>query len=203
MLQSIITERETVNKQSEDELEDLAASFQSTVTIRPSSKPAIVSGTLATIVQGFPTELKFKPEDENQGVILNMLPEEMVVLIISKLDPTSIERFACVSRKARVLALDSGIWRFVLILQLTTHRTHVVVTVRELVRRTYKPPQITELEVMLPVVERYLFDFRRVYIEQPRIRLDGVYIAICHYVLVSITPSLQFCTHDHRSDDQA
>ncbi|KAF9530447.1 hypothetical protein CPB83DRAFT_850941 [Crepidotus variabilis] len=163
MLRSIVNERDDLAKRSEDEVEDLAASFQSAVTIRPSSKPAIVSGTLATILQGFPAELKFEPENEKEGVILNMLPEEMVVLIISKLDPNSIERFACVSRKARVLALDSGIWR-------------------ELVRRTYKPPQIPELEVMLPVVERYLFDFRRVYIEQPRVRLDGVYIAICHYI---------------------
>jgi hypothetical protein len=25
-------------------------------------------------------------------------------------------------------------------------------------------------------------DYRRLYIEQPRVRLDGVYIAVCHYV---------------------
>jgi len=35
---------------------------------------------------------------------------------------------------------------------------------------------------MIPVIERCALDYRRVYIEQPRVRLDGVYIAICHYV---------------------
>lgn len=35
---------------------------------------------------------------------------------------------------------------------------------------------------MIPVIDRHLSDYRRVYIEHPRVRLDGVYIAICHYV---------------------
>ena len=35
---------------------------------------------------------------------------------------------------------------------------------------------------MVPVIDRHLSDYRRVYIEHPRVRLDGVYIAICHYV---------------------
>lgn len=35
---------------------------------------------------------------------------------------------------------------------------------------------------MIPIIERYALDYRRVYIEQPRVRLDGVYIATCHYV---------------------
>ena len=35
-------------------------------------------------------------------------------------------------------------------------------------------------------MERYGYSYRRMFIEQPRVRLDGVYIAICHYVFVSL-----------------
>ena len=33
---------------------------------------------------------------------------------------------------------------------------------------------------------KYQGDLRRVYIEHPRVRLDGVYIAVCHYVCVHV-----------------
>ena len=38
---------------------------------------------------------------------------------------------------------------------------------------------------MVPVIERYFSDYRRVFIEHPRVRLDGVYIATCHYMYVA------------------
>jgi len=62
-----------------------------------------------------------------------------------------------------VLTLDPGIWR-------------------EFVVLCYKPPQVANLESMVPVITQYHSDFRRVYVEYPRVRLDGVYIAVCHYV---------------------
>ncbi|KAJ7759232.1 hypothetical protein B0H16DRAFT_632859 [Mycena metata] len=123
----------------------------------------VASGTLATLVEGFPPELVFDREDEEQPIYLNTLPEELLIMVMKRLHHTSIERFALVSRKARVLTLDPGIWR-------------------ELVVLSYKPPQVPNLESMVPVVKQYHSDFRRVYIEHPRLRLDGVYIAVCHYV---------------------
>jgi F-box protein 9 len=51
---------------------------------------------------------------------------------------------------------------------------------------SYKPPQIANLESLVSVVTQYHSDFRRVYIEHPRIRMDGVYIAVCHYVYASL-----------------
>jgi F-box protein 9 len=54
--------------------------------------------------------------------------------------------------------------------------------IRELVVLSYKPPQVASLESMVPVVAQFQSDFRRVYMEHPRVRLDGVYIAVCHYV---------------------
>ena len=59
-------------------------------------------------------------------------------------------------------------------------------SLRELVIATYKPPQISQSDVLTTIMEQYECNYRRMFIEQPRIRLDGVYIAICHYVFVPI-----------------
>jgi F-box protein 9 len=44
---------------------------------------------------------------------LNKLPDELLVMIIVTLDTTSIERFARVCKKARILTLDPVIWMYV------------------------------------------------------------------------------------------
>ncbi|KAF8159469.1 hypothetical protein B0H34DRAFT_703607 [Crassisporium funariophilum] len=179
MLKSILkAQQESTSQTSAEadaELNDaddqLSASFESAVTITPakaSAGPTVVTGTLATLLKGFPEELKFQPENENEPVLVNLLPEELLVMIIGKLGATSIERFACVNRKARVLTLDPVIWK-------------------GLVRSTYHPPQIPEAKYMVPLIKRFQSDYRRVYIEQPRVRTDGVYIAICHYVRAGLS----------------
>jgi F-box protein 9 len=53
---------------------------------------------------------------------------------------------------------------------------------RGFVETIYKPPQISPGEVLDDIVEDHSSDYRRVYIERPRVRLDGVYIAVCHYM---------------------
>ena len=58
----------------------------------------------------------------------------------------------------------------------------MITSFSELVHVTYHPPQVPDPAAMIPVIEKCMFDHRRVYIEQPRVRLDGVYIANCHYV---------------------
>ena len=73
----------------------------------------VVTGTLASVIAGFPHDVSFQPEDETQGVPLNMLPDEILVHILLMVDVTTLERFATVSRKTRLLTLDSGIWRCV------------------------------------------------------------------------------------------
>lgn len=49
-------------------------------------------------------------------------------------------------------------------------------------QNTYVPPQISDDLTIEGLAERYTHDYRRLYIEHPRLRLDGVYIAVCHYV---------------------
>ncbi len=70
-----------------------------------------VSGVLARIVADFPEVLSFEPEDEKAPLFLQRLPNELLVHILRYLGTMAIERFACVSRKARVITLDPAIWR--------------------------------------------------------------------------------------------
>ena len=66
---------------------------------------------LAGIVAGFPMPSSFDPEDENAPSPFQRLPDELLVHIISYFGVTAIERFARVSKKARVITLDATIWR--------------------------------------------------------------------------------------------
>jgi F-box protein 9 len=79
--------------------------------VKSSGTHIAVSGGLATLVDSFPKASKFDPEIEGEPSVLNMLPDELVVMTLRKLDPTSVERFSCISRKARVLTLESIIWK--------------------------------------------------------------------------------------------
>ncbi|KAI6041304.1 hypothetical protein EDC04DRAFT_2867306 [Pisolithus marmoratus] len=135
-----------------------------TTTFRTETKDkCYASGTLAKLIANFPTELALDPEDKDEGVALNMIPDELLLHILRSLDITTIERFATICRKARVLSLDSAIWK-------------------DFVYSAYKPPQIPDTDLVKMIVERFGADYRQAYIEQPRLRLDGVYIAVCHYV---------------------
>ncbi|KAI6023883.1 hypothetical protein PISMIDRAFT_29345 [Pisolithus microcarpus 441] len=121
------------------------------------------SGVLAKVVANYPADLVFTPEDERRGAALNVIPDELLLHILRSLDTTTIERFAAVCRKARVLSLDSSIWR-------------------DFVYVAYKPPQIPDADSVKTIIKRFNANYRQTYIEQPRLRLDGVYIAVCHYV---------------------
>ncbi|KAG6890318.1 hypothetical protein C0995_009524 [Termitomyces sp. Mi166 len=152
---------------ADNPIEELTAKAQASLSVKSCagavSGVRVTSQVLANILAGFPDDLSFEPENEEEPVHLQMIPDELLVVFLRKLDTTSIERFASVCRKARVIALDSDIWR-------------------ELVGATYQLPQVTRDEDLTSVLERYLYDYRRVYIEHPRVRMDGVYIATCHYV---------------------
>lgn len=58
---------------------------------------------------------EFLPSDERLPIPLNRIPNELIIYILAtfvpNLDIASIEQFALVCRKTRVLALDGSIWR--------------------------------------------------------------------------------------------
>lgn len=135
---------------------------------------------LPKVLEDFPEVLAFEPEDEREGVPINMIPEELLLCILRNLDATNLERFATVSRKARVLSLDPSIWRYGYRRLPFTDVT--ISNNRDFVYMTYKPPQIPEAAAVQTIVDEYGSNYRQTYIQHPRVRLDGVYIAVCHYV---------------------
>ncbi|CAE6464480.1 unnamed protein product [Rhizoctonia solani] len=133
----------------------------------PKPEPIHVAATsthsIRTLISAFPpaSELAFSPEDEHQPVLIARVPDELLLHVLKMLDVPSIERFALVCRRARVLTVDPDLWR-------------------DFVTLTYIPPQIPTTVPLSEFITRFDYDMRRLYIELPRVRLDGVYIAVCH-----------------------
>jgi F-box protein 9 len=86
-----------------------------------------ITGELERLVNAFPAHLTFEAEDEKHEVVFNTLPEELLVYILSWLEPTSVEQFAAVCRKARVVTLDPIIWRCVDLYSLYSFSNHYFV----------------------------------------------------------------------------
>lgn len=124
----------------------------------------VVTGTLVSIIDTWPVALCFEKEDEKDPIPIESLPDEILVHVLMCLGVRSLERFATVNRKARIVTLDSHVWR-------------------RIAQDIYQPPQIIpNLDLEQDILPAYLGDYRRLFIEHPRVRLDGVYIAVCHYI---------------------
>ncbi|KAG6919524.1 hypothetical protein DXG01_005114 [Tephrocybe rancida] len=176
-------------------MDQLTVKVQASLTVKPRGGARVTTQALSTLLASFPADLAFEPEIEEEPVHLQTVPDELLVMFLRKLDTTSIERFASVSRKARVIALDSAVWRYFLYTNMdSVSSVNHSFIYRELVRATYNPPQVASMEELTSVLERCLYDYRRVYIEHPRVRLDGVYIATCHYVYVVVEIVVQSLT---------
>lgn len=117
-------------------------------------------------------DLTYIAKDESLGVALNRLPAEIMIVILRhlvlpeatdsypRIDPLEA-RFALVSRKARIATLDQAIWRAAC-------------------ERVYRPPYaLPEGDSAAELVRRsHALDWRRMWIEQPRLRSDGCFIAV-------------------------
>lgn len=74
-----------------------------------------ITGTLAGVLKEFPESLGFEPEEEKESLHLAKLPNELLTHVLRFLNITSLERFAQVNRKARLLTLDSTYWRYIIL----------------------------------------------------------------------------------------
>ncbi|KAG8749748.1 hypothetical protein FRC14_001130 [Serendipita sp. 396] len=151
---TILDDRRSVSPKAERRLRDSAP------------KPHLPNWISTNLFDTQPiSRLQFEAETETEPVHLNKLPDELLLLVLQTIlqsaDTKSLERFATVSKKARVITTEQGLWR-------------------SLVQRTYIPPQLIQEPQSL--LQLYGDDYRQFYIHQPRVRLDGVYIAVCHYV---------------------
>ncbi|SCV67584.1 BQ2448_5195 [Microbotryum intermedium] len=77
-------------------------------------------------------------------------------------DVEALERFARTCRLARILTLEAGLWR-------------------DLCRRVYVDPYQTQEEAS-QIVAQHGMDWRRSFIEHPRLRFDGAFISVVTYL---------------------
>lgn len=104
-------------RQESSSINSLSSSVETSSTLKPvdSGVAPVITGPLTSLLANFARNLMFEPENEEEPVFLNKLPDELLVMIIVTLDTTSIERFARVCKKARILTLDPVIWMYVLL----------------------------------------------------------------------------------------
>ncbi|OCF60933.1 hypothetical protein L486_00577 [Kwoniella mangroviensis CBS 10435] len=116
-------------------------------------------------------ELTFHPDEEELPCPITKLPNELFEPILMNLDVTSIERFGSACWKSRWL-------------------THVSLAWRDIAERIYKPPAMLppapqiagDMQERLNLVKRHRNEWRTTVVEEERIRMDGCYIAVCHYI---------------------
>jgi F-box protein 9 len=105
----------------------------------------------------------FMPADETLPVPLARLPAELVEPILAHLDVGAIEAFGGTCWRARALTAYAGVWR-------------------RIVRGIYRPPMLPPRLACAELARRHRGEWRTVLVEEERVRMDGCYIAVCHYV---------------------
>ncbi|KAK8864651.1 hypothetical protein IAR55_001901 [Kwoniella newhampshirensis] len=132
-------------------------------TINTLASPSVLT-TLLDSLHVPAHSLTFLPADEDLPTPISKLPSELLDPILTHLDVTSIERFASTCWRARYLTHVSNVWRK---LALGIYKTPAMVPdglgVRDLVRR-------------------HRGEWRTTFLEEERVRMDGCYIAVCHYI---------------------
>ncbi|WVQ99664.1 hypothetical protein IAU59_006803 [Kwoniella sp. CBS 9459] len=145
-----------------------------------------------------PQQLAFVQADEVLPTPISKLPPELIEPILFHLDVTSIERFGSTCWRARYLTHTSLVWRRIAekiykppaMLPLGEQIVGGGVAFddakdgqgrgdqrgKEDVRRREKRIVVSDL------VKRHHGEWRTTFIEEERIRMDGCYIAVCHYI---------------------
>ena len=126
-------------------------------SIRPSQLTAILHRLPVP-----PDQTAFLPLDETLPIPLANLPPELLDPVFIHLDVRSIERFGSTCWRARYLTAVSNVWR-------------------KVGETVFKVPA---MGVEKDAVRKYKGEWRTALVEEERIRMDGCYIAVCHYMWV-------------------
>lgn len=105
----------------------------------------------------------FRPSDPALPLPLSLLPAELLDRILSYLDVIGIERFASTCWRARLLTAQCGLWK-------------------RLAEKIYAPPMVPEASMAKVLARKHRDEWRTTLVEEERLRMDGAYIAVCHYV---------------------
>jgi F-box protein 9 len=137
--------------------------FQRVIQTQPDYRaPRRGQSPLTVILAAAPPVLAFTPQDEDKPMAIASLPLELFEPILARLDIGSLERFAQTCWQARSLTAKSPYWQ-------------------RLVNRTYTQA-VLDGQTCADLAERHAGDWRTTFIEEPRVRLDGCYISVCHYI---------------------
>lgn len=104
------------------------------------------------------------------------LPHELIMLIVyhvvgRELDLASLEKFGLVCRGFYLLSRDSSLWRSICHVNWGDKTCN------------YKSPSLTNSESKSATYSDVArFDWRRMYIERPRVNFDGIYISRTRYI---------------------
>jgi F-box protein 9 len=138
-------------------------------TVKPEPNTISRLSPLTSLLSKLPIpadQITFLPADENLPLPLAGLPLELLDPILSYLDVASIERFALTCWRARYVTSRTPKWKRV-------------------VEGLYKPPGVLPPGMSvkdLDVMRRYTGEWRTALMEEERVRMDGCYISVCHYM---------------------
>jgi len=113
-----------------------------------------------------PSSRPFAPANEDLPVPIDSLPGEVFEHVLHHLDVAGIESFGSTCWRARWLTAHSEEWK-------------------RRAEKIYSRPAVNPDEVAFADTgRRYGGEWRTVLVERERVRMDGCYIAVCHYMCV-------------------
>ncbi|WVQ67343.1 uncharacterized protein L199_005539 [Kwoniella botswanensis] len=142
-------------------------------------------------------ELTFHPDEEELPCPITKLPNELFEPILMNLDVTSIERFGSACWKSRWLTHVSLAWRDIAeriykppamlppAPQITgdmQERTGGDGENEGMISQKFNEESRVEPIRVKDLVKRHRDEWRTTVVEEERIRMDGCYIAVCHYI---------------------
>lgn len=105
---------------------------------------------------------EFAPLDAELPLPIASLPAEILERILAQLDIAAVERFGSTCWRARVLTEHASKWH-------------------HLVKAVYRPPMVRDVTIT-DLHRKHRGEWRSVFVEEERLRMDGTYIAVCHYI---------------------
>jgi F-box protein 9 len=136
--------------------------------IPPPHTPSVPSPSpLTALLQSLPIpadQTQFLPSDESLPTPISILPPELIDPILAHLDVASIERFALTCWRARYLTACADVWKGI-------------------AEGIYKgPAMVPEGWMARELARRHKGEWRTTLVEEERLRMDGCYISVCHYM---------------------
>jgi F-box protein 9 len=139
--------------------------FRREIQVHPDHGPAAGRREkgLRVLLRAAPADAAFAPADEALPLPLARLPPELLEPVLSHLDVAAIEALGATCWRARALTADAGVWR-------------------RIASAIYRPPMVPPGIGGARELARRHGDYRTALVEEERIRLDGCYISVCHYI---------------------